>query len=115
MSIESGPSSNDDSGSVAGQQQQQQQKQRQKEMTFQDVYGAELMDDDDEEDDSDWEPLATAKPLQEVEIVKWFCTNCTMVNFGGAGGDNGDFHCDVCMEKDAEFLVEELIFDGGVI
>lgn len=50
-------------------------------MTFQDVYNQDL---DDEEDDSDWEPLQ-----RSAELVKWFCTNCTMVNLGD------DVNCDV--------------------
>lgn len=61
----------------------QQKKARQhKEMTFQDMYeNQNLFDDDD--DDSDWEPLQ--------KVVKWFCTNCTMVNFDDI------VHCDVCL------------------
>lgn len=54
---------------------------QQKEMTFQDMYNQDLDDDDD---DSDWEPLQ-----KHVEIVRWFCTNCTMVNLGDV------VHCDV--------------------
>ncbi|KAI4324634.1 hypothetical protein MLD38_030104 [Melastoma candidum] len=135
LSIESSPSSNDADGSVAGhghrhrrqqqqpQSQKQKQRQRQKEMTIQDVYGAELMDDDEEEDDSDWEPSATTQPLEEVEIVKWFCTNCTVVNFGAAGADGG-FHCDVCGEhKDSRILQQgcyaspfpEVVFADGYL
>lgn len=49
-----------------------------KEMTFEDIYGAEaLLNEDDEEDDSDWEPVQTP-----VEFVKWCCVNCTMANPG---------------------------------
>ncbi|XP_024027272.1 histone deacetylase 15 [Morus notabilis] len=56
-----------------------------KEMTFQDMYeNQNLIDDDDDDDDSDWEPLQ--------KVVKWFCTNCTMVNFDDI------VHCDVCGE-----------------
>ena len=54
-------------------------------MTFQDMYNNEdLLDDDD--DDSDWEPTQ-----EHVEIKKWFCTNCTMVNLDDV------IHCDVCL------------------
>lgn len=49
-----------------------------REMTFQDIYGAETsLHDDDEEDDSDWEPVQTP-----VEFVNWCCVNCTMANPG---------------------------------
>ncbi|WCJ21998.1 histone deacetylase 15 [Euphorbia peplus] len=58
----------------------------QREMTFQDMYNQDLFDDDDE-DDSDWEPVP-----KHVEIVKWFCTNCTMMNLDYA------VHCDICGE-----------------
>ncbi|KAF5730382.1 Histone deacetylase 15 isoform 1 [Tripterygium wilfordii] len=58
----------------------------QKEMTFQDMYNnQDLFDDDD--DDSDWEPIQ-----KHVEITKWFCTNCTMVNYDDI------LHCDICGE-----------------
>ncbi|XP_048329333.2 histone deacetylase 15 [Ziziphus jujuba] len=56
-----------------------------KEMTLQDMYNNQNLFDDDD-DDSDWEPLQ-----KHVEIVKWFCTNCTMVNFDVA-------YCDICGE-----------------
>ncbi|XP_031404324.1 histone deacetylase 15 isoform X2 [Punica granatum] len=42
---------------------------------------------EDDEEDSDWEPLK-----RHVEILKWFCTNCTMVNLDDV------VHCDVCGE-----------------
>ncbi|KAL5544718.1 hypothetical protein UlMin_008502 [Ulmus minor] len=57
-----------------------------REMTFQDMYDNQNLFDD-EDDDSDWEPLE--KP---VEVLKWFCTNCTMVNFDDV------VHCDICGE-----------------
>lgn len=50
-------------------------------MTLQDMYNKE--GDFDDEDDSDWDPLET--PLEKhITIVKWFCVNCTMVNFDDA-------------------------------
>uniref|UniRef100_A0A1J3HCI6 histone deacetylase n=2 Tax=Noccaea caerulescens TaxID=107243 RepID=A0A1J3HCI6_NOCCA len=59
-----------------------------KEMTFEDIYGAEaLLNEDDEEDDSDWEPVQTP-----VEFVKWCCVNCTMANPGDM------VHCYICGE-----------------
>ncbi|KAL9256642.1 Histone deacetylase 15-like protein [Drosera capensis] len=52
----------------------------QKEMTMQDIFGdANELDDDEDEDDMEWDPLR-----EQVTISKWFCTNCTMVNFEGA-------------------------------
>lgn len=57
----------------------------QREMTLQDMYNQDSFDDDDEED-SDWEPMQ-----KHVEIMKWFCTNCTMVNLDDV------VHCDVCL------------------
>jgi len=46
-------------------------------LTLEDIYN--LPDElDDDEDDSDWEPL-----LEPLAVRKWFCTNCTMVNFEG--------------------------------
>ncbi|KAH7549304.1 hypothetical protein JRO89_XS13G0012000 [Xanthoceras sorbifolium] len=58
----------------------------QREMTVQDMYNQESFDDDDE-DDSDWEPIQ-----KHVEIMKWFCTNCTMVNLDDV------VRCDICGE-----------------
>ncbi|CAI0473837.1 unnamed protein product [Linum tenue] len=55
-------------------------------LTFQDMYNnMELLEDED--DDSDWEPVA-----EPVEMISWFCTNCTMVNLGDIA------HCDLCGE-----------------
>ncbi|XP_050259424.1 histone deacetylase 15 [Quercus robur] len=59
---------------------------QQKEMTFQDMYNNQDLFDD-EDDDSDWEPAQ-----ERVEIKKWFCTNCTMVNL------DDTIHCDICGE-----------------
>lgn len=56
----------------------------QRELTLQDMYNQDSFDDDDE-DDSDWEPMQ-----KHFEIMKWFCTNCTMVNLDDV------VHCDVC-------------------
>ncbi|XP_021292116.1 histone deacetylase 15 isoform X1 [Herrania umbratica] len=58
-----------------------------KELTFQDMYNNQDAFDDDDEDDSDWEPVQ-----KHVEILKWFCTNCTMVNLDDV------VHCDICGE-----------------
>ncbi|KAE8736481.1 Histone deacetylase 15 [Hibiscus syriacus] len=58
-----------------------------KELTLQDMFNNHNAFDDDEEDDSDWEPVQ-----KHIEILKWFCTNCTMVNLDDV------FHCDICGE-----------------
>lgn len=58
----------------------------QRELTLQDMYNQDSFDDDDE-DDSDWEPVQ-----KHFEIMKWFCTNCTMVNLDDV------VHCDICGE-----------------
>ncbi|KAL4346488.1 hypothetical protein GQ457_17G026140 [Hibiscus cannabinus] len=58
-----------------------------KEPTFQDMYNNQDAFDDEDEDDSDWEPVQ-----KHIEILKWFCTNCTMVNLGDV------LHCDICGE-----------------
>ncbi|KAM3267753.1 histone deacetylase 15 [Capsicum chacoense] len=42
---------------------------------------------DEEEDDSDWEPSE-----KQMEVLKWFCVNCTMANVEGIG------NCEVCGE-----------------
>lgn len=71
-----------------------------REMTFQDIYGAEtLLNDDDEEDDSDWEPVQT--PL---EFVKWSCVNCTMANPGDM------VHCFVRFLSTFFFLLDYYFF-----
>ena len=57
-----------------------------KELTFKDMYNNQDAFDDDDEDDSDWEPVQ-----KHIEILKWFCTNCTMVNLDDV------VHCDVCL------------------
>jgi len=59
---------------------------QQKEMTFQDMYNNQGLFDEDDDDDGDWEPAQ-----EHVETVKWFCTNCTMVNLDDVT------HCDVCL------------------
>ncbi|GMI99538.1 histone deacetylase 15 [Hibiscus trionum] len=58
-----------------------------KELTLQDMYNNQDAFDEDDEDDSDWEPVQ-----KHIEIFKWFCTNCTMVNLDDV------FHCDICGE-----------------
>ncbi|PWA71675.1 histone deacetylase 15 [Artemisia annua] len=58
-------------------------------LTLQDIYNKE--GDFDSEDDSDWDPLE--KQLENhITIVKWFCINCTMVNFGDT------LYCHICGE-----------------
>ncbi|XP_027168937.1 histone deacetylase 15 [Coffea eugenioides] len=59
---------------------------RQNDMTLEDIYNKEYNFDDDD-DDSDWDPLE-----KNIEVLKWFCVNCTMVNFDDV------VHCDVCGE-----------------
>nr|ASU54226.1 histone deacetylase [Hevea brasiliensis] len=83
-------------------------KTKQREMTSQDMYNnQDLFDDDD--DDSDWEPLQ-----KRVHIMKWFCTNCTMVNL------NDVVHCDICGEHKESgilrhgFLASPFSQDAGV-
>ncbi|KAK4426721.1 Histone deacetylase 15 [Sesamum alatum] len=63
---------------------------RKSDMTVEEMYNSHYGFEDDE-DDSDWEPSALPDH-NVVEIPKWFCLNCTMVNIGD------DFHCDVCGE-----------------
>ncbi|RDX66386.1 Histone deacetylase 15, partial [Mucuna pruriens] len=68
-----------------------------KELTFQDMYQNDgAFDDDGDDDDSDWEPFQLHKC---VEIKKWFCKNCTMVNL-----DSLDC-CHICEEhRDSKIL-----------
>ncbi|XWS37678.1 hypothetical protein CRYUN_Cryun19dG0065800 [Craigia yunnanensis] len=58
-----------------------------KKLTFQDMYYNQDAFDDDGEDDSDWEPVQ-----KHVEILKWFCNNCTMFNLEDV------VRCDICGE-----------------
>ena len=53
-------------------------------MTLEDMYNNQNEFGDDDDDDSDWEPS-----LKPVMLVRWFCTNCTMVNLDDV------VHCDV--------------------
>ncbi|XP_019463317.1 PREDICTED: LOW QUALITY PROTEIN: histone deacetylase 15-like [Lupinus angustifolius] len=68
-----------------------------KDLTFQDIYeNQDMLEDDDDEDDSEWNPLELDKL---VEPIKWFCTNCTVVNL------NDTVHCYICGEhKDSKIL-----------
>ncbi|KAJ6881938.1 histone deacetylase 15 isoform X1 [Populus alba x Populus x berolinensis] len=69
-------------------------KARQGDLTFQDIHDNGDFFDEDEEDDSDWEPVQ-----KHVELIKWFCVNCTMVNLGDGAV------CDLCGEhKDSGIL-----------
>ncbi|XP_057770563.1 histone deacetylase 15-like isoform X3 [Salvia miltiorrhiza] len=64
---------------------------RKSDMSLEEMYNSQYDFGDDEDDDSDWEP--SALPAHSVvEIPKWFCLNCTMLNIGD------DSHCDVCGE-----------------
>ncbi|KAL8111108.1 histone deacetylase 15 isoform X2 [Apium graveolens] len=61
-------------------------------MTLQDLYNCEVSDEDD---DSDWDPLPVP-----TAAVKWFCVNCTMVNFEDV------VHCGICGEhRESEILM----------
>lgn len=53
-------------------------------MTLEDIYNGHYDFNDEDDDDSDWDPLE-----KEVEVVKWFCVNCTMLNLSDV------LHCDV--------------------
>ncbi|KAL2247127.1 UNVERIFIED_CONTAM: Histone deacetylase 15, partial [Sesamum indicum] len=64
---------------------------RKSDMTLEEMYNGQHGFEDDEDDDSDWEPSALPDH-HVVEVPKWFCLNCTMVNIGD------DLHCDVCGE-----------------
>ncbi|XP_011009792.1 PREDICTED: histone deacetylase 15 isoform X4 [Populus euphratica] len=67
---------------------------RQGDLTFQDIHDNGDYFDEDDEDDSDWEPVQ-----KHVELIKWFCVNCTMVNLGDG------VICDLCGEhKDSGIL-----------
>ncbi|WJX95700.1 Histone deacetylase 15, variant 2 [Trifolium repens] len=69
----------------------------QKELTFQDLYeNQELFDEEDDDEDDDWDP----SQLQMcVEVIKWFCKNCTVDNI------NNDVCCRICGEhKDSKIL-----------
>ncbi|XP_011009786.1 PREDICTED: histone deacetylase 15 isoform X1 [Populus euphratica] len=69
-------------------------KARQGDLTFQDIHDNGDYFDEDDEDDSDWEPVQ-----KHVELIKWFCVNCTMVNLGDG------VICDLCGEhKDSGIL-----------
>ncbi|KAG6752956.1 hypothetical protein POTOM_042997 [Populus tomentosa] len=69
-------------------------KARQGDLTFLDIHDNGDFFDEDEEDDSDWEPVQ-----KHVELIKWFCINCTMVNLGDG------VVCDLCGEhKDSGIL-----------
>ncbi|XP_059640580.1 histone deacetylase 15 [Cornus florida] len=81
---------------------------QQKEMTFQDMYSNEDYFDE-EDDDSDWEPLK-----KDMEVTKWFCINCTMVNLDDV------VHCDICGEYKESGILRHGFFaspfsqEGGV-
>ncbi|KAK4735955.1 hypothetical protein R3W88_010216 [Solanum pinnatisectum] len=55
-------------------------------MTLEDMYNARYNFDEDD-DDSDWEPSE-----KQIEVLKWFCVNCTMINVEDVG------NCEVCGE-----------------
>ncbi|OIT05326.1 PREDICTED: histone deacetylase 15 [Nicotiana attenuata] len=59
---------------------------RENDMTLEDMYNARYNLDEDD-DDSDWEPSE-----KQVEVPRWFCVNCTMVNVEDVS------NCEVCGE-----------------
>lgn len=67
-------------------------------LTMEDIYNNpdELEDD---EDDSDWEPF-----LEPLAVRKWFCTNCTMVNF------DGFVFCEACKEHKESGILKHGFF-----
>ncbi|KAK2968362.1 hypothetical protein RJ640_019500, partial [Escallonia rubra] len=71
---------------------------RDKDMTLEDMYNNQN-GFDDEDDDSDWEPLET-----RIAVTKWFCINCTMVNF------DDHVHCDICGEHKKSQLLKHGFF-----
>ncbi|XP_015944226.1 histone deacetylase 15 [Arachis duranensis] len=72
-------------------------KSHQKDLTFQDMYLNQYAFDDEDDDDSDWEPFQL--PVSRVEVIKWFCKNCTMANLDGV------VLCDICGEhKDSKIV-----------
>lgn len=72
--------------------QQEKKSSQHEDMTLQDMYNYELSDEDD---DSDWDPLP-----EPTALVKWFCVNCTMVNFEDV------VHCGICGEhRESEILM----------
>ncbi|XP_040996506.1 histone deacetylase 15 isoform X2 [Juglans microcarpa x Juglans regia] len=74
-------------------------RQQQKEMTFQDMYNNQGLFDEDDDEDSDWEPAQ-----EHVEVVKWFCNNCTMVNLDDV------IHCDICGEHKESGILKHGFF-----
>lgn len=50
-------------------------------MTLEEMYNNQYDFGDDEDDDSDWEPLSLPEH-NVIEIPKWFCLNCTLLNVG---------------------------------
>ncbi|XP_060205589.1 histone deacetylase 15 [Lycium barbarum] len=59
---------------------------RENDMTLEDMYNARY-NFEEEDDDSDWEPSE-----KQIEVLKWFCVNCTMVNVEDVG------NCEICGE-----------------
>lgn len=59
---------------------------RESDMTLEDMYNARYNFDEDD-DDSDWAPSE-----KQIEVLKWFCVNCTMLNVDDVG------NCEVCGE-----------------
>ncbi|XP_035546860.1 histone deacetylase 15 isoform X2 [Juglans regia] len=74
-------------------------RQQQKEMTFQDMYNNQGLFDENDDEDSDWEPAQ-----EHVEVVKWFCNNCTMVNLDDV------IHCDICGEHKESGILKHGFF-----
>ncbi|GAA0142120.1 histone modifying enzyme [Lithospermum erythrorhizon] len=80
---------------------------RQTDVTLEEMYNNQY-DFDEDEEDCDWQPIE-----KHVEIVKWFCVNCTMANLDGL------VHCDVCGEHRQSGILRRGFFaspylpDGG--
>ncbi|KAI3865877.1 hypothetical protein MKX03_014509 [Papaver bracteatum] len=82
----SGTDTAEESNGVVKHYTEKRKRQRDRDMTFQDMYNLN-MDFTDEDDDSDWAPFQN-----NVASEKWFCANCTMVNWFDV------FYCEVCGE-----------------
>ncbi|KAM7268463.1 hypothetical protein ACFE04_010629 [Oxalis oulophora] len=77
-----------------------------KEITSEDLYHDDFFDyDDEEEDDSDWDPILT----EPAEIMKWFCQNCTMSNFGS------DVLCCMCGEHKKSGILKHGFFASAFL
>ncbi|XP_040996505.1 histone deacetylase 15 isoform X1 [Juglans microcarpa x Juglans regia] len=94
-----GPCCDENGGEVSHVICKKKARQQQKEMTFQDMYNNQGLFDEDDDEDSDWEPAQ-----EHVEVVKWFCNNCTMVNLDDV------IHCDICGEHKESGILKHGFF-----